>query len=516
MMMKHSACGGVGAAIAVLVAVSPEPAVGADAAPEARKWLPASAAKLPRWRGFNLQEKFIKSRGAKPFLEEDFRLIAKLGFNFVRLPMDYRFWIKGGDWTQFDEAVLAEIDQAVEWGGKYGIHVCINFHRAPGYTVARPPEPTSLWTDAETQRVCALHWATFARRYKGTPGERLSFNLMNEPSGIEGSVYHAVVKILVEAIRREDPGRLIIADGLDCGQKPCLELLELGVAQATRGYAPSAISHYRASWVQGGDKMPPPAWPRGVARGVLYGPIKKNLAEPLRIRGPFAGPTRMRLRVGTVSSHATLVAKADDATVFSKEFKCGPGEGEWKKAVFRPEWKIHQNEYDRDYEAEIPAGAQEVELSLTAGDWLTITHLGFRAAAPGAPEHVLHMDTGWGRKPAPVEYVPDAADGPFRCRLKMDRDWLWGAMVAPWQEAESRGLGVIVGECGAYNRTPHDVTLRWLEDCLRNWKQAGWGWALWQFRGPFGVLDSRREDVEYEDFEGRKLDRKMLELLLKY
>ena len=132
-------------------------------------WLPATAEKLPRWRGFNLLEKFILGSGRKPFLEEDFRLISKLGFNFVRLPMDYRFWIKDGDWTQFDEPTLREIDQAVEWGGKYGIHVCICFHRAPGYTVAKPPEKTSLWTDPETQRVCALHWATFARRYRGVP-----------------------------------------------------------------------------------------------------------------------------------------------------------------------------------------------------------------------------------------------------------------------------------------------------------------------------------------------------------
>ena len=112
-------------------------------------------------------------------------LISKLGFNFVRLPMDYRFWIKDGDWEQFDEATLQEIDQAVAWGGKYGIHVAINFHRAPGYTVASPPEKTSLWTDPETQRVCAKHWAMFARRYRGIPMQRLSFNLMNEPAQVD-------------------------------------------------------------------------------------------------------------------------------------------------------------------------------------------------------------------------------------------------------------------------------------------------------------------------------------------
>ncbi len=42
------------------------------------------------------------------------------------------------------------------------------------------------------------------------------------------------------------------------------------------------------------------------------------------------------------------------------------------------------------------------------------------------------------------------------------------------------------------------------------------GWALWELRGGYGVLDSNRPDVEYEDFRGHKLDRKMLELLQRY
>ena len=34
--------------------------------------------------------------------------------------------------------------------------------------------------------------------------------------------------------------------------------------------------------------------------------------------------------------------------------------------------------------------------------------------------------------------------------------------------------------------------------------------------GDFGVLDSDRDDVEYEDFHGHKLDRRLLELLRRY
>jgi endoglucanase len=55
-----------------------------------------------------------------------------------------------------------------------------------------------------------------------------------------------------------------------------------------------------------------------------------------------------------------------------------------------------------------------------------------------------------------------------------------------------------------------------MDDSLIKYREAGIGWALWNFRGPFGILDSERKDVQYEDFHGHKLDRKMLELLEKY
>ena len=71
----------------------------ADAMVAPKRTLPeATPEKLPRWRGFNLLEKFNVARNTR-FVEQDFEWIAELGFNFVRLPMDYRCWIEPGDWT---------------------------------------------------------------------------------------------------------------------------------------------------------------------------------------------------------------------------------------------------------------------------------------------------------------------------------------------------------------------------------------------------------------------------------
>ena len=339
---------------------------------------------------------------------------------------------------------------------------------------------------------------------------------MNEPAGVEPEAYLAVVRKLVAAIRAEDPERLIISDGLQWGQQPLLELRALRVAQATRGYTPGEISHYQASWVAS-EHFPEPQWPRPLApNGTLLSPKKKEGSHPLVIDGPFATEMQLRLRVLVVSVAAVLVVDADGKPVWEHRFQCGPGEGEWKKAEFKPQYNIYQNLYDRDYTASIPAGTRQVRVRVADGDWLQIGEIGLQARGDRARETTLQLTQQWAKPPEPVRYAPDHPDGPFVDLPRQDRAWLWKRCIEPWKEAQAQGIGVMVGEWGCHNKTPHDIVLRWAEDNLSNWQQAGWGWALWNLRGSFGVLDSGREDVEYEEFEGHQLDRPLLDLLQRY
>ena len=106
--------------------------------------------------------------------------------------------------------------------------------------------------------------------------------------------------------------------------------------------------------------------------------------------------------------------------------------------------------------------------------------------------------------------------------LKDDRGRIWDRArlkvenIDPYKPLIDRGVQIHVGEWGCFNQTPHDVTLAWMRDCLSLWKEAGWGFSLWNLRGSFGVMDSDRKDVQYENYKGHKLDRKMLELLKSY
>jgi endoglucanase len=372
-------------------------AVGIDFRQKPEPDIVASA--IPRWRGFNLLEKFIVTSSNDPFKESDFEMIAELGFDFVRLPMSYWCWSDPKDWKKLDEKTLKEIDHAVELGKQYGIHVNICFHRAPGYSVDRSArEPFNLWLDEEAQQAFDYHWSHFAERYKGLPNKQVSFDLVNEPATLDmerlkplsAEAYAKVVRRVVKAIRDVDPNRLVIADGLWWGRDPVEELADLNIAQSTRGYEPMQITHYLASWVDGADKWPVPTWP-----------LVPEASTELRYL-------------------------SDEMNQF------------YKKSLDK--WGI-----------------------TTGMEWNS-----------------------------------------ERIRLQM---------IEPWKKLQAKGVGVHVGEFGAFSKTPHDVVLAWMHDLMSQWKAAGWGWAMWNFRGGFGILDSERKDVKYEDFKGHKLDRKMLELI---
>lgn len=329
-----------------------------------------TASELPRWRGFNLIEKQDKG-WSRPYSEWDFDFMANFGFDFVRLPLDYRIFTKEDALGVFLEQPLKEIDQTIEWGRDRGIHTCLSFHRAPGWTIAQPQEALNLFADKpgaeDVHQIFASYWRMFAERYKGIPSRYLSFNLVNEPITAP-EVYIKAITPAISSIKEVDPQRLVVADGIN-GGAPVLEMASLDVAQSTRGYVPFELTHYQVPWVNPGEKgWPEPTW-------------------PIQLESNF--------------------------------------------------------------------------------DW---------------------WPSYW------------------------DRNAL-SAVYGGWRELAQKRVGIMVGEWGVWHKVPHHVSLAWMRDMVSVFNQEGWGWALYNLRGPFGVVDSTRNDVRYEDYKGHNLDRKMLEVL---
>lgn len=129
------------------------------------------------------------------------------------------------------------------------------------------------------------------------------------------------------------------------------------------------------------------------------------------------------------------------------------------------------------------------------------------------PGLISHYQASWVWKDpsqAPKPVWPGVIDGNYYGREKLEE------FYKPWIDLKNEGVGVHCGECGCYNKTPHNIFLAWFGDVIDILTNAGIGFALWNFRGSFGIMDSGRTDIEYSDWYGHKLDSKLLELLRKY
>ncbi|MGC1374166.1 MAG: cellulase family glycosylhydrolase, partial [Candidatus Sulfotelmatobacter sp.] len=347
--------------------------------------------------------KYFPCKNDGMFLEDDFRWIRDWGFNWVRLPMDYRFWTDSADLFKIHEDRIEPVDRAIRLGEQYGIHVNLCLHRAPGYCILNTmnesltgihitKEKSSLFTDSSMLDAFVYQWTYFADRYKGISSEQLSFNLVNEPIVMPNAAemeelkkagtdkpedffsselsrrhavdYTRVARAASEAISKHDRERLVITDGYVAATAPIPDLFETGMIQSCHTYHPVQLTHYKCEWARGlltGDE-PVPTWPLKTAKGTI------------------------------------------DRSELAHTFK-------------------------------------------------------------------------------------------------------------PWSELAAQGVPIHFGEMGCYKHTPPDVVLAWFDDTLSVIGDLHSGWALWNFRGPFGVLDTQRVGTKYEDWHGHQLDRPLLDLL---
>jgi hypothetical protein len=105
----------------------------------------------------------------------------------------------------------------------------------------------------------------------------------------------------------------------------------------------------------------------------------------------------------------------------------------------------------------------------------------------------------------PVEY-----EGRYWDRASLREFYL------PWREVAARGVTVHIGEFGCHEHTPDDVAIRWFTDLLAVFAEQRWGYALWNFQGPFGVVGHRRPGARFAERDGYLVDVRLLDLLLSH
>ena len=130
-------------------------------------------------------EKFWKRFRAQYITENDIQLMADMGYNSVRVPINARLFLKEGPGISFVEEGFQCLNQVLAWCEAYKLYAFIDLHGAPGgQTGANIDDSVDdvcrlLMDDDQFEKGLCL-WEEIARRYK----DRWivgGYDLLNEP-----------------------------------------------------------------------------------------------------------------------------------------------------------------------------------------------------------------------------------------------------------------------------------------------------------------------------------------------
>lgn len=164
--------------------------------------------------GLKALKDFEKSFYTTFIQEKDFKNIAKLGFNCIRLPFHHRL-IETKPY-QYDRQGLAYIDRALQWAKKYKLYVILDLHGAAGCQNhdwhCDSLGKAELWQSSKFQERTFALWEFLARRYKDNPVVA-GYDLLNESVVDDYTKLNKFYKTLIRRIRCFDKNHILFIEG---------------------------------------------------------------------------------------------------------------------------------------------------------------------------------------------------------------------------------------------------------------------------------------------------------------
>jgi endoglucanase len=239
--------------------------------------------------GFNLggwlSQSDLSEDHVKNFITaEDFRRIARWGFNSIRLPVDAQWLFEDQGRGSLAKDRLKILKKVLDWSADAGLLTILDMHQVPWHSFAKP-ELENLWkNDEDLNSFCRL-WAELASELKGTEGP-LWFDTLNEPTAKDPGDWNKVAQRVYEAIRSVDPQRVILLESTSWASVARLgDLVERArghhLVYSFHFYLPMFVTHQGAPWWKDGKAYQEEVhYPGGLPRVDEY--LSKELSAPTR------------------------------------------------------------------------------------------------------------------------------------------------------------------------------------------------------------------------------------------
>jgi endoglucanase len=199
---------------------------------------------------------------ARFFTAEDVAIVAKLGFDHLRIPVD--------EVQLFDEAGkpladgFALLDNALDWCAKEKLRAIVDLHILRSHHFNEGEKP--LWTDPKAQDRFVDLWRELSARLSKRPVDQVAYELMNEPVAKDPEEWNHLVGRAAAAVRALEPQRTLVvgsnmwqsADTFDRLRVPAGDR---NVLLSFHFYTPMPLTHYGAGWTKVGEYKGPVRYP---------------------------------------------------------------------------------------------------------------------------------------------------------------------------------------------------------------------------------------------------------------
>ena len=453
---------------------------------------PASYDALPDWKGYTITspyDGFGVGECGYHFYQEEVERIADMGFDFVRVTLDFRSVFGDGKTTDMVRTrFVASMDDLINWCAERGVHICFDIHQAPGFNTGGDDSGITIFENEEEQELFAQFWGWMAEHYQQVPSSLLSFNLMNEPHTAEeltDEAYSSVMLKAIDRIRTYTPDRLIFADmlGVSCG-RPVEGLAGARVAQSVHPYvlAPGAQR-----------------WPDNTINGFVH---RDN--GTLTIDGSFHAGTTITVQIAMAHLTSELTWAADSAEL--EPFYVGGeavGEGGCVQILEAGTGGECRSYANKEWNVTLAEDCGRLTLRQKGeGIWYMVRQISIET-----PSGVLYINGNQNFVTSDkVPHLTLMPDGSVQAAdpdtfLSMDKAFVDAMFQEYAAFTERTGEAVMIQEFGASADIADQAACGMVEDLLSLADQYGIPWC--SFNSVFGLWVSEQE-IDYLSHNGRQ------------
>lgn len=186
--------------------------------------------------------------------ENDIQYIASLGFDHVRVPVDYN--VLEDEEGQIKESGFGYLESCRAWCEKYGLNMLIDLHECYGYSfdpLKKDMDRKKFFYDPDLQSRFFTLWTEIINRFKAYP-KQVAFEPLNEVVLPEvADAWNAVATRFVNLVRSLAPTSYVVIGGVNYNAVLSVPLLKVPTDAYTvynfHCYEPMVFSHQGAYWV---------------------------------------------------------------------------------------------------------------------------------------------------------------------------------------------------------------------------------------------------------------------------